>query len=185
MIDIPKLRALCDAATPGEWEAYSAPCCSDMGGVSVSGPGSSSVMQACVGRYGHPATLRDAEFIAAARTAVPALLAEVERLTKERDMWRRGGFDGIDALADKLGRVESQLATAERERDAFSRGQDALQRRLAEIGAQYDNLLRRAQDDAARMIANFIDALYGQGFGKPTRIAADIRAGAWRKDPTP
>ena len=77
MIDLAAIKARLAAATPGPWSAYSAMCCPDMGG--VQGP-KGSVCTAQVGRYGHPMTLEDAEFIAAARTDIEALVAEVERL---------------------------------------------------------------------------------------------------------
>jgi hypothetical protein len=44
--------------------------------------------------------------------------------------------------------------------------------------------LERIERETAEAIANFVDARYGQGFNKPTRIAADIRAGAWRGEKT-
>lgn len=108
------LKALCDAATPGPWE--------------VGGP----YPQVSVIKVDHETydastntadcypvcivtdkTTRercsddpDAAFIAAARTAVPALLAEVDglakanmRLTEERDSWRRSYMTVADAIA--------------------------------------------------------------------------------------
>ena len=42
----------------GPWEAYNAMCCPDMGGISCP---SSTVMSACIARYGHPMTFEDAE----------------------------------------------------------------------------------------------------------------------------
>lgn len=76
-IDIDDLEATLARATPGEWEAYSAICCPDMGGVRVPG---SRVCADSVGRYGHPMTIEDAEAVAAMRRAVPLLIAEVRRL---------------------------------------------------------------------------------------------------------
>ena len=75
--DLETIEARLKAATAGPWEAYTASCCPDMGG--VAGP-THSVMTACVGKFGHPASTEDAEFIAHAREDVPALLAYVKEL---------------------------------------------------------------------------------------------------------
>jgi hypothetical protein len=77
MLDLNPIKTRLASATPGPWTAYSAMCCPDMGG--VSGP-KGSVCAKQVGRYGHPMSIEDAEFVAAARTDVEALIAEVERL---------------------------------------------------------------------------------------------------------
>lgn len=77
MLDLTPIKTRLATATPGPWSAYSAMCCPDMGG--VRGP-RGSVCAHQVGRYGHPMTMEDAEFVAAARTDVAALVAEVERL---------------------------------------------------------------------------------------------------------
>lgn len=79
MLDLAPIKTRLAAATPGPWSAYSATCCPDMGG--VRGP-RGSVCAHQVGRYGHPMTMEDAEFVAAARSDVKALVAEVERLRK-------------------------------------------------------------------------------------------------------
>jgi hypothetical protein len=76
-LDLTPIKARLANATCGPWEAYSAMCCPDMGG--VSGP-KGSVCAHQVGRYGHPMSIEDAEFVAAARADVEALVAEVERL---------------------------------------------------------------------------------------------------------
>ena len=77
MLDLTPIKGRLASATPGPWLAYSAMCCPDMGG--VSGP-KGTVCAKSVGRYGHPMTIEDAEFVAAARADVEALIAEVERL---------------------------------------------------------------------------------------------------------
>lgn len=85
--ELEAIKARCDAATAGPWEAYSASCCPDMGGVSSS---EYVVHAAQLGNVGHPALLTDAEFIAHARQDVPALLAEVARLKAVVDIQLRG-----------------------------------------------------------------------------------------------
>ena len=76
-LDLEALEATLARATPGEWLAYSAMCCPDMGGVKASGY---RVCADSVGRYGHPMTLEDAEAVEAMHRAVPLLIAEVRRL---------------------------------------------------------------------------------------------------------
>ncbi len=86
--ELARLRALCEAATPGPWE--------------VAGNLQTKVFDEVVAphRTGNPEWCEgvadcdtgeeDAEFIATARTAVPALIAEVERLTAELDRLMEG-----------------------------------------------------------------------------------------------
>ena len=76
-VDLDALESALAKATPGEWLAYSAMCCPDMGGVKAGG---SRVCADSVGRYGHPMTIEDAEAVEAMRRAVPLLIAEVRRL---------------------------------------------------------------------------------------------------------
>lgn len=76
-VDIEALEATLAKATPGEWLAYSAMCCPDMGGVKASGY---SVCRDKVGTFGHPMTIEDAEAVEAMHRAVPLLIAEVRRL---------------------------------------------------------------------------------------------------------
>ena len=79
--ELKRLRELCDAATGGEWQRY--------GHI---GSGSLARVRAIVGKCERthremfqdvPSDGNDAAFIAAARTALPALLDEVERLKAE------------------------------------------------------------------------------------------------------
>ncbi len=80
-LDLDALEKLAREATSGRWEAYSASCCPDMGG--VEGP-KRSVCASVVGRYGHPMSLADAQFIAAASPeTVLALIARVRGLEAE------------------------------------------------------------------------------------------------------
>lgn len=76
-IDLEALEATLAKSTPGEWLAYSAMCCPDMGGVKASGY---RVCAESVGRYGHQMTIKDAEAVEAMHRAVPLLIAEVRRL---------------------------------------------------------------------------------------------------------
>lgn len=98
-LDLPALEALCEAATPGPWYAMDdpAPSRADHGyrvlarttrtdGRNVYGlreamaiPGKGVVWNSDA----------DAEFIAAARTALPALIAEVRGLRAQAERYRR------------------------------------------------------------------------------------------------
>ena len=68
-------RALADAATPGPWEQVA-----ESGEWWISGP---DIERHFVIDTTNGVNAQNADFIAAAREAVPALLAEVERLTAE------------------------------------------------------------------------------------------------------
>lgn len=91
-IDIDQAERLANAATPGPWTV--AP-----NGGGIYGP-CPIVVAVTVGDDPEPvvfATNDDLDFIAAARTLVPALIAEVRRLTKERDAY--------DVKAQRLGEM--------------------------------------------------------------------------------
>lgn len=100
------IRERADAATPGPWEiednlyqcvlrtpnrhrAFARLYCGD------------TVHN--IPNYGTPKMMRaDAAFIRAARDDVPALLAEVERLTHERDEWQARVKELKDSIAEIL-----------------------------------------------------------------------------------
>jgi ribosomal 50S subunit-associated protein YjgA (DUF615 family) len=86
MLDLDEWERLANAATPGPWEAGTAMCCPDMGW--VDGPkGKGRVCPTYeAGKRTHTLDAQDAEFIAMARTAVPALIAEVRRLQADPRM---------------------------------------------------------------------------------------------------
>ena len=75
------IRARVEAATPGPWEAGTAFCCPDMGW--IDGPKRMVCPVHESAKRTHTLDANDAEFIASAREDVPALLAEVERLTAD------------------------------------------------------------------------------------------------------
>lgn len=82
--DIKRLRALCEAATPGPWTAQTV-CDTDSDDWCAVGPTHLYADDDPAVDDGdpHPAAEADAAFIAAARTALPALLDEVEGLRAE------------------------------------------------------------------------------------------------------
>lgn len=112
-------RAVCEAATPGPWVVgitwdyvYRWPVLrlKEMAGYSENALSEEAA--------------HDAEFVMAARTALPALLDEVERLTVEVERLERVacekqveinlGFDRLESQIDTLGIAIAQL-TAERD----------------------------------------------------------------------
>jgi hypothetical protein len=84
-IDLDELQRLLDAATPGEWLAHSAYISHDDGSWSITS--TNSAMEVVDG-YSDPSmgdnsvrlSRADAEFIAVAHNALPALIVEVRRL---------------------------------------------------------------------------------------------------------
>lgn len=81
-IDRERLRKLADAAARGPWEV------DDGGGYDF------SVTQGPDGDYiACDVTPRDAEFIAAARTAVPALLDQLDQAEAELDSWMARAYE--------------------------------------------------------------------------------------------
>ncbi len=77
--ELDRLQALADAATPGEWQASSV-----IAGM-VTEEHSGWIAHCPRGSYKETEQLavQDAAFIAAARAAVPALIAEVRRLRQQ------------------------------------------------------------------------------------------------------
>lgn len=106
-LDLDAIRARAAAATPGPWWAATDEvgfCLNDQPHAFVYTPsGDSHDVIALTGMIGeHHASHPDAEFIAAARADVPALLAEVDRLRFERD--------ALAADADRaIGQIERLL----------------------------------------------------------------------------
>lgn len=145
------IRARVEAATPGPWEAGTAFCCPDCGW--VDGP-KRTVCPVYEGtKRTHTLDANDAEFIAAAREDVPALLAEVERLNTEIEAKTTQnvalvGMNGrlqqeVERLTTVLAGTESALdndreyqerlkgEVAEMERSAFKRGVAAMREAAA------------------------------------------------------
>lgn len=119
-IDIDSLRALADAASPGPWEDGTASCCPDMGWVDGPKGVVCPVYQGT--KVTHTLDANDAAFIAAARTAVPWLLDEIERL---RDLLKEAHKElstieaitvspsDTDGLIDLCRRMEAAIHGAE------------------------------------------------------------------------
>lgn len=103
-------RALADAATPGECGWYVIHWNAQTGYAVAADTKDGNRVIIAIADFGGKAVLRNMKFSAAARTAVPALLAEVQRLQAEINEWM--------ALEARTDARAVQLAT---ERDELRR----------------------------------------------------------------
>lgn len=87
--ELDALEALANAATPGPWDAGTAFCCPDMGW--VDGPNRMVCPVLEPAKRTHTLDANDAEFIARAREAVPALIAALREARAEVEMLRGVG----------------------------------------------------------------------------------------------
>ncbi len=182
-----ELLALCNAATPGPWEA-------EQFGRYEDDP-TDLRWRIFLRGADNPQTnsrdcdwvQRDAAFIAASRTAVPELLERVRRLEAERDEARMrleilrdeylrlaGDYERCTTARDTL---RASLAAVEAERDlAWSAGH-ILRDKLAAAEAERD----AARVDTADRIAAFVESLDEfLGTATAANVAEEIRAGRWR-----
>ena len=85
--DLDAIRARCGAATPGPWRVdgstYDEDCNEHLAPYGLEGPNERLIWSSGGGEYTHP-DMNTAQFIAAARTDIPALLAYIDDL--ERDL---------------------------------------------------------------------------------------------------
>jgi len=111
--ELKRLESLCEKATPGPWEK---------GDFDVVGPGNgpnTETLVASIYRHGFtkiemsashetsgPSLFEDADFIAAARTALPALVVEIRQLQVHRDFLERE-IDRLRALVADVERVDT------------------------------------------------------------------------------
>ena len=100
--DRDRLRRLADAATPGPWVM-------DDDSRGLVGPWIDGVSEEGTAREVADCTWTDeadAEFITAARGAVPALLDALDRAEAERDEWRQTALDERGAALDLLEQIK-------------------------------------------------------------------------------
>lgn len=123
-VDLAAIRERCDAAAPGPWELVAAD-------------------------WTITPHRADYVFIAAARTDVPRLLAEVERLQSEVTRWRgllREAADEIDRqreILERIRQVGTILRTATEEEGPENRGSSGLERTINGIEQAVSILLNR------------------------------------------
>lgn len=114
-----QLRALADKATPGSWEAHGTTIAAITGSGSCqgcSGLVSPAHEPSCYWSEIAAAGEADAEFIAAARTAIPQLLDQLDQVEAERDEWRQTALDEQGAALDLLEVIKDRDQRIERVR---------------------------------------------------------------------
>ena len=122
-LDLEELERLEREATPGKWQDGTATCCPDMGW--VDGPrGKGRVCPTHEGgKRTHTLDAADAALIAAARNALPALLARVRELEAERDRYAKlhseaeAQIECRSAMAAELRALREVAEAAEHYRD--------------------------------------------------------------------
>jgi hypothetical protein len=110
MIDLSALRALCEQATPGPWRTYrcssvdydneTASACGIDGPPNKHGHDARICYDASYDECHHVMSRADADLIAAARTALPALIDEVSRLRGEVERMRTVAVKLIECFDD-------------------------------------------------------------------------------------
>jgi hypothetical protein len=109
--ELQAIRARAEAATPGPWTEGVGKVAGGETRELVIGADGRTIIAMAYGGFGHPTpdcTREDRAFIAAARTDVPALLAEVDRLKAERMTEREAIEDALPAVF-RFTRRESPL----------------------------------------------------------------------------
>lgn len=113
-IDRDRLRELAENATPGPWEA-DLDRHGETRGIWPTGPGEEQIIGSYVAADGYDSqgwtggTDENLEFIAAARTAVPQLLDQIDQQEAELDSWMTRAYEAETRLA---GWMEHWNATA-------------------------------------------------------------------------
>ena len=96
-LDLDRLEALANNATEGPWEAFAGAVIANVGKCTCYGGSVYGHEQGCGYEIVAEASESDAPFIAASRTAVPALVAEVRRLRAQAkrvkaEAWAEGNL---------------------------------------------------------------------------------------------
>lgn len=106
---IAELERLDREATPGPWDVEGVSFDEDGNEVlmpyGLCGPSGATIWSSGSGEYTHP-DMSTARFVASARTAVPALVAEVRRLRVEVDHWKGAAREHAKNLADAVGALD-------------------------------------------------------------------------------
>jgi len=142
-IDLAAIRARSDAATPGPWRAFHHATEAEVSYVGADGHAVAEVRH-----------VADAEFIAHARTDVPALLARIAELEADLSDAHHEGFGVGMESAD---RDIDQIATAA-ERRGYERAVARLRDHNAFLGWLHDNPPTRTMSQSV-LAAAYLDAV--------------------------
>lgn len=147
-LDLDGIKARAEAATPGPWRADDS---------TVRTPDHRALAyEVLLGngdtRDGYPQCLADVAFVAAARSDVPTLVAEVERLTQERDEARRIIRNAHQAIRTNTTAAAVALAMF----DTGDAGTPSLLDENARLTQERDEARERA-NEAARLSADARD----------------------------
>ena len=125
--DLEAIRKRCEAASAGPWRACGCGKCSQLWSIPFDCPVAVGLTlhdegYTCGEGVSRDAANANAEFIAHARTDIPELLAEVARITSERDEWERTAnafaadvveyLDEIKSLRSENSRLAALIAEA-------------------------------------------------------------------------
>lgn len=128
------LEKLVNAATPGPWTAP------------LTGNGETAMVVGLDGEAIRPivagdSSTADAHFIAAAREAVPALIAEVRRMWVEHAADTNKHIARLDATADECRQLQHEVSAAQLALDLPSDApRDAIARKVAEVVKERDQI---------------------------------------------
>lgn len=173
MIDLTELRRVCEGATDGPWTAHDEPTNTDA--VLVFCALGFPVCNMSV-VWNRPVQLRlaDAAFVALARTALPACIAEIEAL--------RNALGSEVALSHKyVTEVDSLRQQLHDARSALHASELARTKAEGESRFQWRHDVER---DTAEQIAAWLEgqSTMFREFVMGESLIADIRAGKWRKE---
>ena len=176
--DRDQLRALANAATPGPWEAdYSGE-----NNYSIKSPGTE-----WGDGYAWVSDPSNAEFIAAARTAIPVLLDQLEQAERDRDWLFRSSRLAKEGRIKANARAEraearirhhedtarvlvKEVIAAEDARDEHRRGKVAAEERIKAV----EDVLGQYEQENADTPDRY-PTPHGDGLGPTLVAAADIR----------
>lgn len=126
--ELKKLKELCENATPGPWKGDEFEMLAPKAPTLI--PGNVKIVWA----EDHPMNEWDADFIAAAREALPKLIEEVERLKEENKDLEESYHEASDVFKRNMGEQNlKKRAEVEKERDRALRRVEKLEKVLTSL----------------------------------------------------